>query len=479
MNVGAKTPFDKLRVSGKGSLEKKARTARAGLVEALFARKSTISFAGILVALLLAGPATALGPTVDRSQLSNGATLLVSEQHNLPMVLVEVMVDAGSRFDPAGREGVAYLTADLLTEGTAKRSGAEIKEVIDFIGGSLDATAGVDYAAVSLQVLRDALDEGMDLLADVVLHPKFAAEEVARRREAVLASIRAGKDNPNEVAARAFRRALFGSEPYGHPPEGLEESVPRIAREDVSAFFAKHYRPSRAHVIVVGDITVQEAKSRIEQAFARWDGTAPPPFVYPDPPPPAPRAVRTDKPVSQASIVLGHRGIARNNPDFETVSVMSYILGSGGFSSRLMENIRTQAGLAYSVGSYFAVNQFPGSFQIVMQTKNESAAEAMQRARAEVARIRDEPVSEDELNDAKRYLTGSFPLRLDSNSNIVDFIAQISYFDLGLDYADRYIERVNAVTAADVQRVAQKYLHPDQLVEVVVADLGKAGLSNP
>jgi zinc protease len=435
--------------------------------------------AAVALVLLAARSAAALGPAVERSALSNGATLLVSEQHNLPMVLVEILVDGGARLDPAGREGVAYLTADLITEGTAKRSSAQIKEAIEFVGGSLDATAGPDYAELSLQVLSEDLDVGIELLADVLLHPVFSAAELARRREAVLASIRAGKDNPNEVAGRAFRRTLFANEPYGHPTNGVEESVPRIGREDVQAFFAKHYRPAGAYVIVVGDIAADDAKARLERAFASWDGAAPPRFVYPEPAPAAPTAVHIDKPVSQASIMLGHRGIARSNPDFEKISVMSYILGSGGFSSRLMASIRSQAGLAYSVSSYFAVNQFPGSFQIAMQTKNESAAEAMRRARAEVERIRDQPVTEDELNDAKRFLTGSFPLRLDSNANIVDFIAQCAYYGLGFDYADRYIERVNAVTIADVQQVARQYLHPEQLVEVVVADLGKAGLSNP
>jgi zinc protease len=210
-----------------------------------------------------------------------------------------------------------------------------------------------------------------------------------------------------------------------------------------------------------------------------WDGKAGAAFVYPAATAPPTRVVRIDKPVSQASIVLGHRGIARSNPDYEAISVMSYILGSGGFSSRLMDSIRTRSGLAYSVGSFFAANQYPGSLQIVMQTKNESAAEAIRLARAEVVRIRDEPVSEAELNDAKRYLTGSFPLRLDSNAKIIDFIAQISFYGLGLDYAERYIERVNAVRIEDVQRVARQYLHPDDLIEVVVANLAQAGLPEP
>ena len=435
----------------------------------------------ISLVLIVAGRAAALGPgpAIDSSRLSNGAALLVSEQRNLPLVFVQVLLDAGGRWDPAGREGVANLTADLLTEGTTTRSAAEIKEAVDFIGASLSASSGSDYAQVSLEVLSDDVDTGIGLLADVLLRPTFAAEEVARRREAVLASIRAAKDNPNDIAARSFRRTLFAGEPYGHPPDGFEDSVARIGREDVLLFFNRHYRPARAHIIVVGDVQTADIKTRLERALAGWNGASGPPFVYPPPAPGTARSVRIDKPISQASIIIGHRGIERANPDYEVVSVMSYILGSGGFSSRMMESIRSRAGLAYSVGSYFYPLQLSGSFQIIMQTKNESSAEAIRLARAEVVRIRDEPVSEAELNEAKLYLTGSFPLRLDSNANIVDFVAQLSFYGLGLDYAARYIEKVNAVTIADVQRVARQYLHPDDLVEVVVADLAKAKLTEP
>ncbi len=426
--------------------------------------------------LCRAAVAVALGPQVVQTTLSNGATLLVSEQHNLPMVRVHVLIDAGARRDPPGRGGLANLTADLLTEGTATRSAAAIKEAIDFIGGSLQAETGLDYAQVRLHVLRKDLDAGLDLLADVLLRPAFRGEELTRRREAVLAAIRAGRDDPTELASRAFRRALFGAEPYGHEVEGDEESVPRITGADIEAFYRSFYRPNGALVVVVGDVSAQDAQARLERHLAAWNGSASRPFAYPTPATPTPRTERVDRPVTQASIILGHRGIARDNPDFEAIAVMNYILGGGGFSSRLMDNIRTRAGLAYSVASFFAAHKAPGSFQVVMQTKNESVADAIGRARAEIERIRTEPVSDEELSDAKRYLTGSFPLRLDSNAKIADFITQVSFYGLGLDYADQYIRRVNAVTKEDVQRVAQQYLHPDGLIEVIVANLGKAKL---
>ena len=428
-----------------------------------------------LAALLWPALAAALGPSVVQDTLPNGAALLVSEQHNLPMVLVRVVLDAGARRDPADKAGLASLTADLLTEGTATRSAQEIKETIDFIGGSLSSDADADYAIIGLQILRKDLDAGFDLLADVLLHPAFRPEELARRREATLASIRAEEDDPTAVAQKAFMQALFGNTPYGYPTEGTEETLAHITRADVQGFFKRYYEPSHAAVVLVGDLSAAEAHERLTRALAGWRGEPVPPFVYPPLDEPAARQIRIDRSVTQAGIVMGNIGIARNTPDYEAVAVMDYVLGSGGFSSRLMDSIRTQAGLAYSVGSFFSPRKSPGPFEIVMQTKNASVDEAIARARQQVDLMRSAPIRDDELQEAKRYLTGSFPLRLDSNGKIADFIAQVWFYDLGMNYPDVYIQRVNAVTTADVQRVAQAYLHPDHFIEVVVAGGKDAG----
>lgn len=419
--------------------------------------------------LLLPVAAAALGPQATQETLPNGAVLLVSEQRNLPLVLVKVVLDGGSRRDPAGKPGLAHLTADLVTEGSATRSAQQIKDQIDFIGASLDADAEQDYAVVSLQVLRKDLDTGLDLLADVLLRPALRPDELARRREAVLATLRSQEDDPTTVAQKAFQRTLFGDTPYGHPVEGTTESVAALSRADIQRFYATYYRPAGAAIVVVGDVSTDEVRAALQRALGSWDGAPPPPFVYPPFTPPAAQTVRVERPVTQAGIVLGDLGIARDNPDYEIVQVMNYILGGGGFSSRLMDNIRTQAGLAYSVGSFFAAGKSPGPFEIVMQTKNASVADAIARARQQVELIRSAAVGDDELQEAKRYLTGSYPLRLDSNAKIADFIAQTWFYGLGLNYADVYIARVNAVTSDDVTRVARQYLHPERFIEVVVA----------
>jgi zinc protease len=407
--------------------------------------------------------------------------LIVSEQHALPMVVVEVLIDAGARRDPAGKEGLAALTADLLTEGTKTRSASQISEATDFIGAALGSSADVDYASLGLTVLAKDLDTGLTLLTDIMVHPSFPDAEVTRRRESALASMKADEDEPGRVAQRAFAELLFRNEPYGHLAVGKPETVRKLTRQDLASFYQRFYHPEGSIITVVGDVSTADIRTRLEAALKDWRTADTPPFIYPPATAHAPQTPTIDKPITQANIILGERGIARDNPDYYALQVMNYILGGGGFSSRLLDNIRTKAGLAYSVASFFTVNKSPGSFQVVMQTKNESATDAIQRACAELERIRREPVTDDELQEAKLYLTGSFPLRLDTNTKLAGFLAQVEFFNLGADYADTYPQRINTVTKEDVQRVAQQYLHPDQMDLVVVAKLADAKLpaTNP
>jgi zinc protease len=433
----------------------------------------------VTLALVSLQPSYGLGPAVLETRLPNAIPLVVSEQRNLPLVVVGIVVDAGGRWDPPGRAGVANLTADLLTEGTTTRTAAKIKEEIDALGGSLNVDADADYAVLQLRVLKSDIATGLRLVSDILLRPVLADGELSRRKELVLAQIRAARDDPTHVAQLAFQEAVFGNGPYGHAVEGTEASVTRITRSDVRDFYARYYRPSSAFIVVVGDVDVDEARTLFADAFGDWRGTAGAPPASHTAPAAAARLVRVDKPVTQAAIILGHRGVKRSDPDYETLSVMNYILGGGGFSSRLMDSIRTKGGLAYSVSSFFSVSKDIGSFEIVMQTKNASVADAIGRTRAELERLRNDGVTDAEVDEAKRYLTGSFALRLDSMSEIARFLGQVATYGLGVDYADRYVERINAVTTADVQRVAQQYVRPDELTEVVVADLSQAALPPP
>jgi len=414
-----------------------------------------------------------------RSVLENGLVVLTSEQKALPMVTFNLLIEAGSRYDPAEREGLANLAARLLTYGTRSRTALQISETLDFMGAKLSAGCSEEVATVSMTLLKKDLDAGLQLLAEVLTQSVFPAEEIDRQKQSVVASIRAKEEDPGEIAEKKFIEALFPRSPYGRPVEGTADSVKRVDRTSLLEFYERYYRPSRAILAVVGDISHEEIVARLAGAFGSWEkGNStkePAPVLSPGPA----NFIRVNKDLTQANIIVGHEGVPRGHPDYYAIQVMNYILGGGGFSSRLMDSIRNERGLAYSIYSSFDADKHVGSFQVVMQTKNESAAEAIRVAVEEVRRIRDQGATDEELQAAKDYLVGSFPLRLDTNKRVAGFLTQVEFFGLGLDYPERYAEIIRGVSRDDVLRVARRYLHPEKLIVVVVADQNKAALKNP
>ena len=415
----------------------------------------------------------------QRSALENGLVLLTSEQRALPIVTFNLLIDAGSRYDPAEREGLANLAARLLTHGTRGRTALQISEALDFIGARLSTGASGEVATVSLTLLKKDLDIGLQLLAEVLTAATFPPEEIERQRQSVMASIKAREEEPGDIAQKKFMEALFPQSPYGRPVEGTEDSVTRIDRKGLLEFYERYYRPNRAILAVVGDVSHQEIVERLSKAFQSWDkggaGGAPPPLSPSGPP----SLIRVNKDLTQANIIIGHEGVARGHPDYYAIQVMNYILGGGGFSSRLMDSVRNERGLAYSVYSLLAAEKHAGSFQVVMQTKNESAGEAIRIAMEEIRKIREREVSDEELQAAKDYLIGSFPLRLDTNRKVAGFLAQVEFFGLGLDYPERYAELILGIGREEILRVARRYLQPEKLIVVVVADQNKAALKAP
>lgn len=437
----------------------------------------TRKWLGLLVFGLLAPVMSARGAMVPkRSVLSNGLILLSSEQRSLPTVSIELLIDAGARHESAENAGLANLTAKLLTDGTIKRNALQISETLDFIGASLDTGCGDDLATISMTILKKDLGVGLQLLGEILTSPSFPAAEIDRQKQAILASIRAKEEDPGVVASETFAAALFPGSAYGRPVEGTTASVKGLDRKRVQDFFQRYYRPNRTIMSVVGDVSEQEIAAALNQVLKNWtQGEANKPPAVPAQNDGA-RTLRVNKDLTQANIILGHGGVPRGHADYYAIQVMNYILGGGGFSSRAMESIRNQRGLAYSVYSYFSAEKSYGNFQFVMQTKNESSAEAIRLARDEIQRIRDDLVSEAELNDAKDYLIGSFPLRFDTNGKVAGFLGQVEFYELGLDYADRYSDFIRKITRADVQRVARQHLHPEKLITVVVGDQRKITL---
>jgi zinc protease len=430
--------------------------------------------AGIAALCLSSMPVNA-APAAKRIVTDNGMIVLIQETHSLPVVNVQVIIKAGSIRDPEDKAGLAHLTAALLDEGTATRSSVQIAEAIDFIGGDLSSGAGDDYASASLRVLKKDITTGLELLSDILLHPSFPESELERKRQETLGELVAQEDEPGEVADKAFDNIVFGPNPYHRPVEGTPQTLPAIHREDVVQFYDDLYRPNNTIMAIVGDITETEVREWLKTYFGVWEKKAvSPPVVPPAVPLSGPVVKLIDKDLTQANIVMGHLGIDRKNPDYYAVSVMNYILGGGGFSSRLMKDLRDNQGLAYSIGSHFQASIYPGSFSVSLQTRNAAAQRAIDGVLSEIRRIRTKPVTDREMEETKAFLIGSFPLRLDTSSKIANFLAQVEFYDLGLDYAERYPKLIGSVKKDDVQRVAQKYLDPDHLALVVVAKQAEA-----
>ncbi len=419
---------------------------------------------------IVAGPAYSF-PNVRRNVLNNGLTLLVSEEHTLPFVTLMLLVKAGSKDDPTGQGGVADLTASSLLLGAAGRGLKQINEDLDYMGASMSGGANKDYATLSLRVLTKDLRRAFPIFMDVLTKPTFPAIELKKDILRVLGAIRSSEDQPGVTAERAFEEALYQNGPYGHPTEGTKESVSRLNREAVRVFHRRYYHPNNAILVVAGDADVKTVKEYLVPMLEKWPKGTIPPRSKESKPIDRKVALNISRPVTQSNIVMGNGAMSRDNPDYYAAVVLNYILGGGSLGSRLMEDIRNKRGLAYSVESLFDARKLTGSFEIVLQTKTASTEEAMKAVVENVERIRSEPVSERELEDAKSYLIGSFPQRLSTQSSVASFFGQVEYYGLGLDYPERYSDLIGSVTIEDIQRVARSYLHPEEFVVVVVTSL--------
>jgi zinc protease len=432
--------------------------------------------AGLLALSLFATRAHALD--MKRMTLSNGAVLMVSEQHLLPMVTIEIAFDAGSRRDPNGKEGLAELTANSLTQGTRDLTETEFDQKVDFMGSQVSVGSERDYATASLTCLKNYEDQTLSLLAQVLTNPGLRGTDIERKRAEIVAAIEAQEESPSYVAEVKFQKTLFGADhPYGHPSEGYKDTVARLTPDDVVKFYHDFYKMGGAVIAVAGDVTPDEIKSKLEQQFASLQGAVP---QQPAPPAPSVAAglhpVLIDQNVAQATVVFGFGGVERSNPDYYKLQVMNHILGGGGLTSRLMKVVRTQKGLVYGVGSGFDAGKFAGSFRAILQTKNKSANEAIAATIEQIQLIQQQPVTDDELGGTKKYLVGSFPLKFDSLGKITGFMLQVELYGLGMDYPDRYPTLINGVTKDDVLAGAKKYLHPDAADLIIVANQREAAI---
>ncbi len=414
-------------------------------------------------------------PLVHSVRLPNGLGLVVVEQHEVPVVDLALVVRAGVVRDPRDLPGLATFTAEMLDEGAGVRTALEIAEEVAFLGARYTTTTTFEYAQIGLHLPRRRLPAALDLLADVVQRPTFPEAEIARQRELRRAALLQLRDQPTQQSPLVFNAILYGADhPYGWPPQGTEASATALTRTRVEEFYRAYYRPNNARLLIVGDITPDEARRLIGERFGDWGRADVPPLPVATPPRHGARAIYlVDKPGAAQSVFrIGNVGVARNTPDYYALQVMNTILG-GSFTSRLNQNLRETRGYTYGAGSSFAMRRLAGPFQAtasVVTTKTDSALIEFMR---ELRRIRDETVPGNELQKARQYLTLGFPAEFETTAGTAQQFLDLLVNDLPLDWYGTYLARINSVDAADVQRVARRYVDVDRLAITVVGDRGR------
>jgi predicted Zn-dependent peptidase len=414
-------------------------------------------------------------PPITTHDLPNGLRLLVVEHHELPVADFSLIVRSGFEADPTSHAGLASLTAALLDEGTTTRTALQIADQQAFLGVRLSTSAGWDMSTVSLHTPTAQLDSALALFADVVLNPTFPPAEIERLRAERLTLLTQMQDRPTAIADQAFAAVVFGSShAYGRPTLGTEASVKRITQGDVRGYYQGHYRPNNATLIVVGDVRPEDIQRRAASLFARWQRgrTVEPSFTkYPAGESAArPTTVYLiDKPgAPQSSVRIGAVGVARSTRDYFPLLVMNTVLGVP-FTSRLMQNLRETHGYTYGASSRFDMRREPGPFsaraEVVAAKTDSSLVEFMKELRA----IRD-TVPQAELQKAKRYLQLQLPSLFETTGDIAYQLTSLAVYDLPLDFYNGYVQEIERVTQADVQRVARRYINPDRLQVVVVGD---------
>nr|WP_225879116.1 pitrilysin family protein [Zeimonas arvi] len=428
-----------------------------------------------LALAFVAGAAQAELP-IQHWTTSSGARVYFVRADAIPMLDVSVEFDAGSRFDPADKAGLASFANAMLARGTEAANGdaaldeAEIAERFARIGAQRGGGAGDDRAGLTLRTLtsQPELDEAVSLLARILAAPSFPQEVLEREKLRWIQATREAQTRPETIARRAFGELAYGAHPYGR--EATDLTLAAIGRDDLVRFYRERYDAAHAVVAMIGAIDRAKAEAIAERVTRNLPaGAARPALPKVEP---LVRAVerRIAHPASQSHILIGAPAIERGHPDFFPLLVGNYVLGGGGFVSRLYNEVREKRGLAYSVYAYFSPQLQPGPFTIGLQTQKAQTADALKVVRETLERFVREGPTEEELAAAKSNLVGGFALRIDSNRKILDNLAMIGFYRLPLDYLDRWTDRVSEVTLEQVREAFARHVKPDALATVVVGD---------
>jgi zinc protease len=424
----------------------------------------------VFVAALLIAPAAWAGLNIQHWVTPQGARVVFVENHDLPMLDVSVDFSAGSARDSREKSGLANLTRHLMGLGAGVYSERDIAEKLADVGAVMSGRFDADRAGFSLRTLSGKVerDQAVSLLAAILSQPRFDAAVLAREKARVIAGLEEEATKPESIGEKAFQAALYGEHPYALNEGGEVATVQRLTQADLATFHRTYYRARNMAVALMGDLTRAEAEALAERLVADLPrGNTPPPIA---PVQVNAQGQETTIPhhATQSHLFMGLPGIKREDPDYFPLYVGNYVLGGGGFDSRLMESIRQKKGLAYSVYSYFMPMQELGPFMIGLQTRRETTLEAVQTARAELARYLAEGPTEAELAQAKNNLIGGFPLRIDSNKKILEYLAVIGFYQLPLDWLDTYSAKVAAVTRDDILRAFRARVKPAEMMTVIV-----------
>src|ERR1043166_3003478 len=416
-------------------------------------------------------------PRAQEATLKNGLQVVLLEAHKVPTFNMQLVVLSGGLSDKADYRGLATFTAALLREGTSKRSSKEIAEQVDALGATLTANSGLSSmtSVVNTGGLIENLDQTLDLFADVIRNPMFPQAEVDKYKTRTLAQLQFQRSIPQFLAAEQFQRAIYGT---NHPASLVvppAESIKKLTSKDLADFHSTYYCPNNAILAIVGDVTMKEIMPTLEKAFGDWEkGDIPATTIPPAPGQSESRIYLIDRPGSvQTVLQLGTLGIERTSPDYFAVLLADRVLG-GGPSGRLFLNLREDKGYTYGAYSTFGSSKFRGTWISSAEVRTDVTEGAMHEFMNELKRLRDQPVDPGELENAKRAIIGSFALSLEQPQQLLQNIITQKLYNLPADYWDTYPQKVTAITAADVQRVAQKYIDLGHLQVVAVGDASKA-----
>lgn len=433
---------------------------------------SFLAAVAIVIASFVVGPwvEPAAAVDIERVRSPDGIEAWLVRDHTIPIISMSFSFAGAAALDPPGKEGLADMVSSLLDEGAGELDSEAFQRALEDISASISFGAGRERFRGSLKTLVRHRNAAFRLLKLAVTEPSFDAKPVERIRAQLIASLMSQQENPRRIAVRTWYRTVFPDHPYGNPVAGTTDSVTAIQRADLKRFTVERFGRDNLLIGVVGDITPDELGRRLDEVFANLAAQSLPVRVTDVRPGGAGKLVIVRKPIPQSVVVFGQRGIKRDDKDYYAAYVMNYILGGGGFSSRLTEEIREKRGLAYSVYSYLNPLDHAGLIMGGLGTRNDRVATSLDILRAEWARITRHGVSDDELRSAKNYINGSFPLRLGSSQRIANLLVAIRVSNLGIDYFDRRPELINAVSRDQIRNVARRLLEPDGLTIVVVGN---------